>query len=224
MRNFHTIEKTRYVIGIDEVGRGALCGSVTVAAFVFLRNAALPSHAEGTPLRDSKRLTPRARGKWFRAVKEAARTGEMAFATARVAPHVVDRVNIRNAANLAATRAYERLVAKTRLSPSSLTVLLDGGLFIRPRERFVPRAARTMVRGDEKIPEIQLASIVAKVTRDRAMVRLHARYPSYGFAAHKGYGTLFHRRALRAHGPIKGRHRLTFISFLSDRRVGARKQ
>lgn len=206
------MRKKNIVVGLDEVGRGALCGPVTVAAFAFVRRAALPTRVEGIPLRDSKRLTPRARERWFRVMKEKARAGHVVFATARVAPHIVDRMNIANAANLAATRAYERLVANAGLSPSSLAVLLDGGLFIHPHERFVPRVTRTIVRGDEKVPEIQLASIAAKVTRDRAMTRLHARHPVYGLAAHKGYGTRMHRKALTRHGPAHGLHRLTFLT------------
>ena len=190
------MRRKKIVVGLDEVGRGALCGPVTVAAFAFLRNGTFPHRMEGVPLRDSKRLTPRARENWFHAVKEGARAGHMVFATARVAPHIVDRINIRNATNLAATRAYERLVVSAGLSPASLTVLLDGGLSIHPREKFIPHAAHTIVRGDEKVPEIQLASIAAKVTRDRAMVQLHERYPVYGLAAHKGYGTYRHRKAL----------------------------
>ena len=199
------------VIGIDEVGRGALCGTVTVAAFAFLRPKGFSKREEGLPLRDSKRLTPRARKKWFARLKEYATEGAVAFATARVSPRVVDRVNISAAANLAATRAYERLVTEKGLRPSNITVLLDGGLFIHPSATMAPRRARTVVRGDERIPEIRLASIVAKVTRDRAMVRAHAQHPAYGFAAHKGYGTRAHAHALARLGPVKGLHRLTFI-------------
>lgn len=210
------------MVGIDEVGRGALGGAVTVAAFVFLRDSRFPSHIEGpastrrrgeagVPLRDSKRLTPRAREAWFGALRAMARAGNAAFATARVTPALVDRVNIRNAANLAATRAYERVVKEAQLSPSSVTVLLDGGLSIRPRASMAPRRAYSVVRGDELVPEIQCASIAAKVTRDRAMVRLHARHPAYGFAAHKGYGTEAHRIALVRFGPLEGFHRLTFL-------------
>ncbi|MFH0806165.1 MAG: ribonuclease HII [Candidatus Brennerbacteria bacterium] len=204
--------KAKIIIGIDEVGRGALCGPVTVAAFAFLQHGTFPPRVGNVPLRDSKRLTPRARETWFRAMKEKARAGYVAFVTARVTPRIVDRVNISSAANLAATRAYERLIANARLSPASLTVLLDGGLYIRPRAGLMPHRTRTIVRGDEKIPEIQLASIAAKVTRDRAMVRLHARHPAYGLAAHKGYGTRVHRKAISHHGPVKGLHRLTFLT------------
>ncbi|MBI2278972.1 MAG: ribonuclease HII [Candidatus Brennerbacteria bacterium] len=213
------MEKKHLVIGVDEVGRGALCGSVTVAAFAFLDRKRFFKEAPRAPLRDSKRLTLRARECWFETVREHARAGNVVFATARVLPRTVDRVNITNAANLAATRAYERLVATAELTPSSLAVLLDGGLFISPHDGLTPRVTLTIVRGDEKVSEIQLASIVAKVTRDRAMARLHARYPAYGFAAHKGYGTDLHRRALARHGP-SAVHRLTFLkNFLKVRTI-----
>lgn len=213
------MRRKKIVVGLDEVGRGALCGPVMVAAFAFLRGSTFPRRVEGVPLRDSKRLTPRARENWFRAVKAGARAGHVVFTTARVAPHIVDRINIRNATNLAATRAYERLVVSAGFSSASLTVLLDGGLLIRPRERFMPHAAHTIVRGDEKVPEIQLASIAAKVTRDRTMTRLHERYPAYGLAVHKGYGTYRHRKALSHHGPAKGLHRLTFVKKFSKVRA-----
>lgn len=207
--------KKSVVIGIDEVGRGALCGTVTVAAFAFLRREDFLSEIRGTTLKDSKRLTPKGRTEWFVRLARHAREGNVAFATARVSPRTVDRINIRNAANLAATRAYERLVAREGFSPRALVVLLDGGLFIAPTAAMAPRRTRTIVRGDERIPEIQLASVVAKVTRDRAMVRLHARHPAYGFAAHKGYGTRAHAIALARFGPIAGLHRLTFIGKFS---------
>ncbi len=212
--------KNRVTIGIDEVGRGALCGSVTVAAFTFLRRDGFLAEMHGVSLRDSKCLTPRARERWFSYLKKADREGKVAFATARVSAQVVDRINIRNAANLAATRAYERLVARRGFSPRELTVLLDGGLFIAPEREAAPRRTRTIVRGDEKVPEIQLASIVAKVTRDKAMTRLHTRHPRYGLAVHKGYGTRAHAHALVRFGPVEGLHRLTFIrKFLKVRTV-----
>lgn len=208
------MRRKRVVIGIDEVGRGALCGPVTVGAFVFLGRERFLSRIDRAPLRDSKRLTSMAREEWYRTLKRHAHEGRVAFRTARVTSALVDRMNISNAANLAATRAYERLVVAVGCAPASVTVLLDGGLFIHPRMRFEPRSTRTIVRGDEKIPEIQLASIVAKVTRDRGMTRLHARHPRYGLGAHKGYGTKAHRAALMKHGPVRGLHRSTFCRFL----------
>jgi ribonuclease HII len=184
---------------------------VTVGAFAFLRRGVLPTRVGRIPLRDSKRLSPKVREQWLRIAKEHAGEGAVVFTTARVSARLVDRMNIARAANLAATRAYERLIVRSGINPASAIVLLDGGLFIRPRGSLAPHRTRTIVRGDEKVPEIQLASIVAKVTRDRAMVRFHRRYPSYGLAAHKGYGTRAHRRALLRHGLIKGFHRLTFV-------------
>jgi ribonuclease HII len=88
-------------------------------------------------------------------------------------------------------------------------VFLDGGLFLGSRDA-QPAHAKTIVKGDEKVPAVAIASIIAKITRDRAMVRLAKRHPQYGFEIHKGYGTPMHRRAIKKHGPSAA-HRKTFL-------------
>jgi ribonuclease HII len=198
----------RYVIGIDEVGRGALAGPVVVAAvaipgaFRAVRNKALG------PLRDSKKLTPKAREAWF---AHLAQNPRISYALARVYPRGVERLNISRAANLAAFRAFERLTLRHQASGGRHQVFLDGGLYIKNKAVSGTLGARTVTRGDEKIEAIAIASIIAKVSRDRFMARLARRHPAYGFEVHKGYGTAAHRAALARHGPCDA-HRLTFLS------------
>ena len=194
----------RYVIGIDEVGRGPLAGPVVVAAVFIpknkkIRNKNLP------PLRDSKRLSEKQREIWFDYLKR-----ETNFKTARITPPVIDRINITRAANLAASRALSRLMAGYRLPASRANVFLDGGLFLNKRLAESCGSAKTIIHGDKKIPIVALASIIAKVTRDRYMKKTGKKYPVYRFEEHKGYGTRNHYKALRKYGTSK-LHRLTFI-------------
>lgn len=191
-----------YIAGIDEVGRGPLAGPVVVG--IVLLPANLKFDRSG--LRDSKKLTARVRNDWARKIKNHPR---MSYALARVSPRMIDRVNISRAANVAALRAFRRLAMIHKLNTKNCVVYLDGGLYLgNGRARI---AAQTIIRGDEKIAAISLASIVAKVHRDRIMVRLARRYPGYGFEKHKGYGTKAHQRAIRSHG-LSPAHRRSFVS------------
>ena len=140
------------------------------------------------------------------------------YAVASVSPKVIDKIGISNAANLAASRATAKLLQYLTIvnynSKIGIKIFLDGGLHldknISVNQRTHPRlSASTIIKGDEKIPAIMLASIIAKVTRDRFMLKLHKKYPQYGFDKHKGYGTKFHIKAIKKFGlsPI---HRQTF--------------
>jgi ribonuclease HII len=202
-----------YVIGIDEVGRGALAGPVVVAAVLA------PSRRDGWlggavrkelgTIRDSKKLTPAAREAWSVYLTHAAGIG---VALARVYPRGIDRMNISRAANRAAMRAFMSICLQYGIDPARMDAVLDGGLFLESRavqERRFPHA-RTRVKADETVPAVAAASIVAKITRDRFMERLARRWPSYGFEIHKGYGTAAHRAALARTGPCTA-HRLTFL-------------
>lgn len=208
----------QYIVGIDEVGRGPLAGDVYAGAVMLpmrlnkeLLRAYRASSGDddgGFPCRlaDSKKLSLRQREAWAVWMR---RHG-IIFAVARVSPAVIDRINIARACDLAARRAYRRVVSA--VGSGAAQVVADGGLsvgnFLRPQDTFdhFPKA-------DERVPAVSLSSIIAKVLRDQAMMRLARRYPVYGFDAHKGYGTYQHMRALRAHGaaPV---HRKTFIKKL----------
>lgn len=183
-------------IGVDEVGRGALCGPVLVAA-VWFDPAAVPAALLGA-LDDSKRLTVRQREAAAALVHAHA---QVAFAAASTAE--VDRLNVRAATLAAMARAVARL---GRAGPAlSDPVLIDG--------RDVPPGlgpdARALIGGDGLAPQIAAASIVAKVRRDRLMARLGARWPAYGWGANAGYGAAAHLAALARHGATP-HHRRSF--------------
>lgn len=190
-----------YVIGIDEVGRGPLAGPVVVAA------VALPSGKRFRNLKDSKKLSAKKREKWFVYIKDK----DIAYAVARVYPKKIDKINISEAANLAAKKSFLKLLgilgAKKR---KNLKIFLDGGLHLSKERVFLKKFyPRTIIKADEKISAVKLASIVAKVTRDRYMRHRHLSFPKYGFHANKGYGTKSHLKALRKHG-FSDIHRRSF--------------
>ena len=163
------------VAGVDEAGRGALVGNVVAAAVI------LPAQFDLPGLTDSKKLSARQREVLFDAITAQA----LAWCAAAASPAEIDAMNIHHATLLAMQRAVEGLA----ISPQS--VLVDG--------KFTPELAmpaRAIVGGDASEACIAAASIIAKVTRDRQMVELEARFPGYGFAAHKGYGTKAHLAAL----------------------------
>jgi len=194
-------KRRTYIIGIDEVGRGALAGPVVVASARVPAGLRLPLRALG-PLKDSKKLSVKQREAWFAWFRNHP---DISYAIARVYPRNIEKLNISQAANLAAWRSHERII---KGNAAMHQVFLDGGLYLGRGAQ--PQNARTVIKGDEKIRAVAIASIIAKVTRDRAMVRLAKQYGGYGFEVHKGYGTAAHRRALRAHGPCPA-HRRTFI-------------
>ncbi len=168
------------VAGVDEVGRGPLCGAVVTAAVIL---------DPGKPilgLNDSKKLSLARREALFDEIQEKA----LAWCVARAEVAEIDRLNILHATMLAMQRAVEGLQVQPRLA------LIDGN---RCPKLAVPSAP--VVRGDSQVPAIAAASILAKVTRDREMQVLDALYPGYGLAGHKGYPTAEHLDALRRLGP-----------------------
>ena len=180
------------VAGLDEAGRGPLAGPVVAAAVVFTQG--VPPNLAAL-LDDSKKLTPAQRQSAFTALRACA-TAQIGVAAASV--QEIAALNILQASLLAMARALSRLP-----SPPDLA-LIDGNK--------APRVAcrtQCVIGGDATSFSIAAASIVAKVVRDRAMARLGARYPEYGFAQHAGYGTALHRAALRQHGPT-AHHRAGF--------------
>lgn len=188
------------VAGVDEAGRGCLAGPVVAAAVV------LPDEYELSGLGDSKKLNAQRREELARAIKDQALYWSLGVSRA----HVVDEMNI-----LQATfRAMARAVVNLRMRPG--LVLIDGNKTI-PAHSFPQKALKggvnyrqeSVIKGDDKVPEISAASILAKTFRDDLMTRLECRYPGYGFAEHKGYGTKVHLEAIRELGPC-ALHRMTF--------------
>lgn len=174
--------------GVDEVGRGPLAGDVVAAAVILD-----PQHPiEG--LRDSKKLSVSRREELALAIREHALT--WSIASASVAE--IDELNILQASLLAMHRAVQGL------DPQPEYVLVDGNRL--PRWHY---ASEPVVRGDDRVPAIAAASILAKVHRDHSLIALEAQYPGYGFASHKGYPTAAHLEALQTLG-VTPVHRRSF--------------
>lgn len=188
-----------FVVGIDEAGRGPLAGPVAIGV-VKVSEGLKKSFFGG--IRDSKKLTSEERELWFRLALEARKEGLLDFRVALVSEKVIDRRGITYAINLGIRRGLTHLSVG-----EDARIFLDGG--IRAPERF--RHQITVIRGDEKIPIVSLASIVAKVTRDRRMGRLAKRFPEFNFEKNKGYGTRDHRRSIMKYGPSRI-HRRSFIN------------
>ena len=179
------------ICGVDEAGRGPLAGAVYAAAVI------LDPARSISGLADSKMLSEKKRA----ALEIEIRGKALAFCVAEASVAEIDEINILQATLLAMKRAVEGLCLSTRIR---YEVVVDG--------LYVPRVAlpsRAVVEGDRLIAEISAASILAKTARDREMCALDNRYPQYGFARHKGYGTRVHMEALMAIGPCEI-HRQSF--------------
>lgn len=184
------------VCGIDEAGRGPLCGPVVAAACI------LPPGLVIEKLNDSKKLSPKRRDELFDIIKENA----LSFSVASASVEEIDGLNILEATLLAMRRA----VAGLTLKPDYL--LVDGNVF---RGFGIP--GESVISGDALSPSIAAASILAKVTRDRMCSELDEKFPGYGIAKNKGYGTKDHIEALFRLGPSPC-HRKKFIRFLNEDR------
>ncbi|WP_339522388.1 ribonuclease HII [Pseudomonas sp. EA_35y_Pfl2_R111] len=168
------------VAGVDEVGRGPLCGAVVTAAVI------LDPLRPIVGLNDSKKLTEARRERLFDEIREKA----LSWCIARAEVEEIDQLNILHATMLAMQRAVEGLGIMPKLA------LIDGN-----RCPVLQMPSSAVVKGDSQVPAIAAASILAKVSRDREMQLLDAQYPGYGIAGHKGYPTAVHLEALRRLGP-----------------------
>jgi ribonuclease HII len=182
------IEGHAFVAGVDEVGRGALCGPVVAGAVI------LGEGFDAQGIDDSKRLTARQREDLAGRIREGARGWALGWAD----PKEIDRLNILRATHLAVRRAIEGL-------PQAPDLLLVDAMTV-PGINLIQRA---IVKGDALSVSIAAASIIAKVARDKVMVECDRRYPGYGLAHNMGYASDDHRDALRRLGPSKI-HRRSF--------------
>ena len=182
-------EGFKVVCGIDEAGRGPLCGPGCAAAVI------LPVDCEIEGINDSKKLSEKKRDALYDIIKEKA----IAYSIEMVDARTIDEINILQATFLAMRTAVENLSVKPDVA------LIDGngkpGLSIEER---------TVIKGDAKSVSIAAASILAKVTRDRYCLEMDKKYPQYAFAQHKGYGTKLHYEKIAEHG-ICDEHRRTFL-------------
>ena len=182
------------VCGVDEAGRGPLCGPVVAAAVI------LPKDEKIDGVNDSKKLSEKKREVLFDVIKEKA----IAVGVGISDVELIEKINILNATKIAMKEAIENL----KIKPDY--VLVDGNQAIDISVPF-----ETVISGDAKSESIAAASIIAKVTRDRLLIEYDKKYPEYGFAKHKGYGTKAHIEAIRTYGltPI---HRPSFCKKFVD--------
>lgn len=219
------------IVGIDEAGRGCFAGPV-VAAAVWTQRAFYENSTpvkRGKFINDSKQLSPETREEVFALVEHWERLGELFFAAGTASVREIDELNILGASKLAMQRAIENLLKKIpgaeEKRPFAVAGADDAPLFERgnvfppmlvdgrPLVPFVWRH-EAIVKGDATSLAIALASVVAKVSRDRLMVALDAEFPGFGFREHKGYGTSAHIAAIRSRG-ITPQHRLKFLRNLA---------
>lgn len=208
----------RFVACIDEVGRGPLAGPVVTAAVCLnlVKDSLTKLRISFPRLKDSKQLSPKRREEIYKKVKKYP---AIQWGIGIISEKVIDKINIYQATKLAMKRAVRNLEKKLiqrhqyKYSDSCYSrkhyiidfLIVDGNMELGGIQ--IPQKA--IVKGDEKVFSCALASIIAKVARDRMMVRYHKKYPQYGFDRHKGYGTSLHLAMLKKYGPCPI-HRMSF--------------
>jgi ribonuclease HII len=186
-------QEKQIVVGVDEAGRGPLAGPVVAAAVILPADFKLPG------LDDSKKLSAQKREQFFEVIVKKA----LAFGVGIVENTEIDRINIHQAS----LKAMGLAISKLKIKPHQ--VFVDGRHKIPLEYLSVEVKQLTIIGGDRKSASIAAASVIAKVTRDRIMQKIHVELPMYGFDRHKGYGTKSHYAALKKHGVSKW-HRLSF--------------
>lgn len=193
--------KEKWIIGIDEAGRGPLAGPLLVGAV-----SASESFVTSLNLtRDSKGLSPKKREEWYWKIVEAEKSGKLKFSFCSVPPQIIDKEGLTLSIEGAVGEVVNDLASQQKIEK----ILLDGGL--KAPVNFLQQ--ESIIKGDEKVPIIGLASVVAKVIRDQQMLDLAVRYPHYGLENHKGYATEEHYLALLTYGRSEI-HRKSFTRFL----------
>ena len=183
-----------FVVGLDEAGRGPLAGPV-VAAAVLIKNKKIK---EISGINDSKKLSEKQREKIYEIL---IKDKNIKWGVGIVSEKMIDKINILQATKLAMKKALKNL------NPDFL--ILDGNFKLNCACLPAGRRQKSVVRGDQKVLSVAMASIIAKVTRDRIMQKYHKKYPAYGFDKHKGYGTKKHFLCIEKLGPCKI-HRKSF--------------
>jgi len=176
--------RLKRVACLDEAGRGPLAGPVVAAAVLILNTK---YQILNTKIRDSKKLSWKKREKLYKLITKSP---FIEWGIGRVSEKVIDKINILEATKLAMKRAIKRFKRK----PDFL--ILDGNFKIN-----LPIPQKSIIKADEKVFSCAAASILAKVWRDRLMLRYHKKYPRYGFDKHKGYPTKYHFKMLKKYGP-----------------------
>ena len=200
MKDAQGVQKQKFLIGIDEAGRGPLAGPIAVGAILLFPHFDL-KHLAG--IKDSKQLNSQKREIWFQKACAFKKAGVIDFAVSFSSEKVIDKRGIMHATKVSLARSLKKICK----NPAETHVFLDGGLVAPPEYPL----QKTIIRGDETLSVIAFASILAKVLRDRKMIRYGEKFPLYGFEQHKGYGTVAHYKAIKKHGPC-ALHRKTFLS------------
>lgn len=211
----YTRVRMTFLLGVDEAGRGPLAGPVAVGVVAVPEGFDVAAEFPGVA--DSKKLIEKKREALFEMLERRAEKGDVQFAVEYGEVVEIDAQGIVIAIRAAVARAVQALVEGQTFQShcgrsdlpqhSNYEILLDGALHAPAEYR-----QKTIIGGDATVPLISLASIAAKVSRDRRMVKLAETYPVYGFAQHKGYGTKAHYVALHRYG-LCAIHRATFIHF-----------
>lgn len=182
-------EKVKVIVGVDEAGRGPLCGPVVAAACI------LPKGYHNEHINDSKKLTEKKREIAYQEIINDA----LAYGVGIVEAKRIDEINIYQATKEAMSKAISEINISYDL------ILTDAMKLENQKVEVVP-----IIKGDAKAESIAAASIIAKVTRDHMLEEMDKKYPQYGFISHKGYGTKKHIEAIKEFGIIKGFHRETY--------------
>lgn len=202
----------KYLIGIDEVGRGPVAGPVAVCASLILFNSERKlskkirdsfESRDLPKLHDSKRLSKKGREDWQKVLIE---NEELKFEIGYMSAKEIDKRGIAVCIRLLVKKNLINLQKKIGFKLEEVLVLLDGGL--KAPQEYLHQ--ETIIKGDDKEPIISFASIHAKVSRDNLMTRLAKKFPEYNFETHKGYGTKKHIEAIKKHGATI-HHRKTFL-------------
>lgn len=192
----------RFIVGVDEVGRGPVAGPVYVCAFLLeTRNIEEIIKNTNLPIRDSKKLTEKMRNKWFEYLQRCLKEKSVNYVVTKVSNKEIDDKGIAVCIKAAIANSLEKL----NISKAETKIMLDGGLFAPSTFQ-----QETFIKGDEDIPVISMASIVAKVLRDREMVGLSKKYDKYLWEKNKGYGTKAHMDAIKKFG-VSPLHRVSFL-------------
>ena len=179
------------VFGLDEAGRGPLSGPVVAAAVSIKPDFHIPKELKD--VKDSKQLSFGKREELYKAI---VKNPNLKYGIGRVSPRMIDKINILQATKLAMEKAVKDI------KPDFL--IIDGNFRIG-----LNVSQKSIIKGDQKVFSIAVASIIAKVSRDRMMIKYHKKYPQYGFNKHKGYSTELHRKMIKKCGPCRI-HRKTF--------------
>lgn len=205
-REYFEEENLEYIIGVDEAGRGPLAGPLVFGFLGVSREVCEDDNYEDlfTGIKDSKKLSEKKRKEIFERLKELKKENKIDFCVLKVGNEEIDKVGLAKCIKKILKTGKEYFENKNN-KKEKIKFLLDGGLKLEGEVN-----QETIIKGDLKVPLIGLASILAKVTRDRLMEELAKDYLDYNFSKHKGYGTKAHIEEIKKFGPSKI-HRLSFL-------------